>query len=291
MDQDFKPYRSLLYIPGSRERALEKAATLPTDGIIFDLEDAVGIDDKANARQLVAWTLMNRDYGKRGLMVRINGLETQWVMDDLAEICNAAPEAILLPKVHDSGDILWLAGYLDKHPKCGKTAIWAMMESPLSILNARDIAGASPRMKGLVVGTNDLLKDLSARDTPDRAPLMTSLGLCILASRAYGLICVDGVYNKYQDTQTLRVLCTQGKDMGFDGKTLIHPAQIAPTNEVFAPSEAEVDLARRQMAAYDAAVAEGRGLAVLDGAIVENLHIVAARRLLASADAVREMAS
>lgn len=291
MTTEMKPYRSLLYIPGSRERALEKATTLPADGIIFDLEDAVGIDDKANARSLVSKTLTTRDYGRRGLMVRINGLETQWVMDDLAEICDAAPEAILLPKVESAADIHWLAGYLDKHPKCSNTAIWAMMESPLSILNAKDIAGASPRMKGLVMGTNDLLKDLSARDTADRAPLMTSLSLCILAARAYGLVCVDGVYNTYQDVETLRTLCQQGRDMGFDGKSLIHPAQIQPTNDVFAPSEAEVDLARRQMAAYDAAIADGRGLAVLDGAIVENLHIVAAKRLLASAEAVKDMAS
>ncbi len=290
MDLQYKPYRSLLYIPGSRERALEKATELPADGIIFDLEDAVAIDEKANARGLVARTLRERDYGKRGLMVRINGLETEWVMDDLSVICATGPEAILLPKVHDGNDVKWLAGYLDKHANCAGTAIWAMMESPLSILNARDIAASSPRLKGLVVGTNDLVKDLSARHKVDRAPLIPSLSLCLLAARAYGLICVDGVYNAYKDTETLRIMCEQGRDMGFDGKTLIHPAQIEVTNEVFAPSAEEIDLARRQMAAYEEALARGQGLAVLDGNIVENLHIVAAKRLLASADAVEKMA-
>ncbi|MFQ5438642.1 MAG: HpcH/HpaI aldolase/citrate lyase family protein [Paracoccaceae bacterium] len=291
MNQEFKPYRSLLYIPGSRDRALEKATTLPTDGIIFDLEDAVAIGEKGHARDLVAKTLVARDYGKRGLMVRVNALDSAWIMDDLAAICDGGPEAILLPKVNNGDDVRWLAGYLDKHPKCAHTAIWAMMESPLSILNARDIAASSPRLRGLVAGTNDLLKDLSARHTPDRSSLLTSLGLILLAGRAHGLICVDGVHNAYQDTETLRVMCLQGRDMGFDGKTLIHPAQIETANEVFSPSPEEIDLARRQMAAFDAAQARGEGIAVLDGNIVENLHVVAAKRLLAAAEAVEEMAT
>lgn len=289
MDQLNKPFRSLLYIPGSKERALEKATGLAADGIIFDLEDAVAVDEKASARELVAQTLTTRDYGLRGLMVRINGFDTEWALDDLQVICDTAPEAILLPKVGGAADIQRLAEYLDSHPKCARTRIWAMMESPAGVLNAAEIAAASPRMAGMVMGTNDLAKDLGARDTLDRAPMMTSLGLCLLAARAHGLICVDGVYNKFRDTDTLRRHCEQGRDMGFDGKTLIHPAQIEVANEVFAPSEDDLDLARRQIKAFDEAQAKGLGIAVLDGNIVENLHIAAARRLLARAEAIAKL--
>ncbi len=289
MDQLDKPFRSLLYIPGSKERALEKATGLGADGIIFDLEDAVAPDEKAAARTLVAQALTTRDYGLRGLMVRINGFDTEWALDDLKVICDTAPEAILLPKVGDAADIQRLAAYLDAHPKCAHTRIWAMMESPLGILNAAEIAAASPRMAGMVMGTNDLAKDLGARECDDRAPMMTSLGLCLLASRAHGLICVDGVYNKFRDTDTLRRHCQQGRDMGFDGKTLIHPAQIEVANEVFAPSEDDLDLARRQIEAFDEAQAKGLGIAVLDGNIVENLHVEAARRLLARAEAIARL--
>ncbi len=289
MDPLDKPYRSLLYIPGSKERALEKATGLPADGIIFDLEDAVAVNEKPKARELVAQTLVDRDYGKCGLMVRINGFETEWAMDDLEVVCETAPEAILLPKVYRGSDIRKLSDYLGGHPKCANTAIWAMMESPLSVLNAREIASASPRLTGLVLGTNDLTKDLGARHTLDRAPLMTSLNLCLLAARAYGLFCIDGVYNKFQDTETLEVMCQQGRDLGMDGKTLIHPSQIETANQVFAPSEAEIDLAVRQMEAYERAQAQGQGIAVLDGNIVENLHIVAAKKLLAKAEVIKSI--
>jgi (3S)-malyl-CoA thioesterase len=289
MDISTKPFRSLLYIPGSKERALEKATGLPADGIIFDLEDAVAVDEKANARAMVAHTLANRDYGNRALMVRINGYETDWYKTDLEVICAAAPQAILLPKVNAGADIEWLAEYLDKQPNCHDTAIWAMMETPLGILNAKEIAASSPRLKGMVLGTNDLVKDMGARHTLDRAPMMTSLGLCLLAARAYGLVCVDGVYNKYQDTETLQMMCEQGRDLGFDGKSLIHPSQIETANTVFAPSADDIDLARRQMAAFAEAEAKGLGIAVLDGNIVENLHVESARKLLARADAIRAM--
>jgi len=281
-----KPYRSLLYIPGSKERALEKAMTLPADGIIFDLEDAVAVDEKSNARALVADTLVNRDYGNRALIVRINGYETDWFNDDLDAICAIGPQAILLPKVNNGADIEWLAEYLDKHPKCHDTAIWAMMETPMGVLNAQEIAAASTRLQGMVLGTNDLVKDMGARHTPDRGPVMTSLGLCLLAARAYGLVCVDGVYNKYQDTETLKGLCEQGRDLGFDGKTLIHPSQIDTANTIFAPTPEDIELARRQMAAFAEAEAKGLGIAVLDGNIVENLHVEMARKVLAKAKAI-----
>ncbi len=289
MEPHIKPYRSLLYIPGSRERALEKATGLSADGIIFDLEDAVAMDEKARARGLVAQTLERRNYGARGLMVRINGRDTGLELDDLVAICAVGPEAILLPKVQSGDDIRWLEAQLERHSNCGATAIWAMMESPLGVLNAQEIAAASPRLRGFVVGSNDLVKDLSARHVADRAPIMTSLSLCLLAARAQGLMCVDGVYNAYKDVEGLRQESVQGRDMGFDGKSLIHPAQIEVANEVFAPSGAEIELARRQIAAFEAAQAEGLGVAVLDGSIVENLHVVTAKRLLASAEAVGVM--
>jgi (3S)-malyl-CoA thioesterase len=286
MNQTDKPFRSLLYIPGSKERALEKATTLATDGIIFDLEDAVAIDEKSNARDLVAQTLVTRDYGARSLMVRINGFETDWAMDDLATICAVGPAAILLPKVNSAADIARLADYLDTQANCGGTRIWAMMETPLGILNAQQIAAASPRMQGMVLGTNDLAKDLGARQTDDRAAMLTSLSICLLAARAYGLVCVDGVYNKFKDTDTLRIMCEQGRDLGMDGKSLIHPAQIEVANEVFAPSADDIELAHRQMAAFDEAEAKGLGIAVLDGNIVENLHVETARVLLAKAKVI-----
>ena len=184
MDPTNRPFRSLLYIPGSKTRALDKAQSLATDGVIFDLEDAVAVDMKAEARSYVANALRDLNYGTRALMVRVNGFETEWAKDDLAEIMEVGPEAILLPKVNSGTDVKRLESILDRHPKCQQTAIWAMMESPMSILNARDIAGASKRMKGMVLGSNDLIKDLYAKHTQDREALQTSMGMCLLADRA-----------------------------------------------------------------------------------------------------------
>lgn len=286
MDLSNRPMRSLLYIPGSKTRALEKAQTLATDGIIFDLEDAVAVDMKDAARTYVAKFLREADYGNRSLMVRVNGFETEWAMDDLAEIMEAGPEAILLPKVNSGAEVKKLEAILDAHPKCTNTAIWAMMETPLSILNAQDIASSSKRMKGMVLGSNDLIKDLFAKHTPDREALIASIGLCLLAARAYGLVCIDGVHNAFLDQDGLRISCLQGRNLGFDGKSLIHPDQLTVANDVYRPSKDELDLAKRQMAAFKQAEANGKGIAVLDGQIVENLHIVSARALLAKADAI-----
>lgn len=285
MPKDTRPFRSLLYIPGSKTRALEKAQTLPTDGIIFDLEDAVAPDAKAEARGFVADALRTLDFGARALMVRINGFDTDWATDDLETICAAGPEAILLPKVNDAGDIERLAAILDEHDACAHTRIWAMMETPLGCLNAARIA-AAPRMAGMVLGSNDLAKDLDAQHTPGREPLITAMGLSLLAAKAYGLVIIDGVYNKFKDEEGLRALCEQGRALGFDGKSLIHPAQLAVTNEVFAPTDEDIDLARRQMAAFQEAEASGKGIAVVDGQIVENLHIVTAKAVLAKAEAI-----
>ncbi len=285
MDNLARPYRSVLYIPGSNDRALEKAKGLAVDAIIFDLEDAVAIDAKADARQLLAKTLAEGGFGARFQIVRLNGMTTEWGPADLATIAPVGPQAVLLPKVGSAAEIAAVAAELDKHPACAETRIWAMMETPIGILNAASIATA-PRMGGFVMGTNDLAKELMTRFRPDREPLLTSLQLCLLAARAAGIAIVDGVYNAFKDEDGLRAECIQGRDMGFDGKTLIHPAQVAIANEVFAPSDAEIDLARRQIAAFEAAEAEGKGVAVVDGKIVENLHIVTARQTLAKADAI-----
>lgn len=285
MDNRARPYRSVLYIPGSKERALEKAKTLPVDAIIFDLEDAVAVDEKANARRLLAETLVEGGYGPRAQIVRINGFDTEWGAEDLEVIAAAAPEAVLLPKVNSGQDIAALARRLDAHPATSETVIWAMMETPLGILNAAEIA-AAPRMAGFVMGTNDLAKDLGSRT---RGAMLTALQHSLLAARAHGIVAVDGVYNAFRDEEGLRAECEEGRDMGFDGKTLIHPAQVATANAVFAPSEAEIELARRQIAAFDEAVASGQGVAVVDGRIVENLHVETARATLAKASAIAEL--
>jgi (3S)-malyl-CoA thioesterase len=277
-----RPYRSVLYIPASRPRAMEKARTLPTDAIIFDLEDAVAVEEKANARTLLRETLIEGRFGTRAQIVRINGFDTVWGADDLATLAAAKPQAVLLPKVNSAADIEALANLLDANPDTADTRIWAMMETPEGILNAAEIA-AAPRMEGFVMGTNDLAKDLNART---REAMLTSLQICLLAARANGLICVDGVYNAFRDEEGLAVECAQGRDFGFDGKTLIHPAQIATANAVFAPSPEEIDLARRQIEAFEQAEARGEGVAVVDGKIVENLHIETARATLAKADAI-----
>jgi len=285
MDHRAHPYRSVLYIPGAKDRALDKARTLPVDAIIFDLEDAVVPDEKPAARNLLAQTLITGGYGPRAQIVRINGFGTPWGDDDLIAIAAARPQAILLPKVNGADDIARLAARLDALPGCADTTIWAMMETPLGILNAAAIATA-PRMAGMVMGTNDLAKDLGSRT---RAAMTTALQTCLLAARAHGLVCVDGVYNAFKDDDGLAAECLEGRDMGMDGKTLIHPAQIAIANAAFAPSQAEIDLAHRQIIAYEEAKANGEGVAVVDGKIVENLHIETARTTLAKAWAINKL--
>jgi len=285
---DTRPFRSVLYIPGSKDRALDKARTLATDAIIFDLEDAVTPDEKSNARRLLADTLQTLDYGPRAKMVRINALDTEWGAADLDVIAAARPEAILLPKVNSAADIEALAHRLDARPDTAETRIWAMMETPMGILNAASIATA-PRMAGFIMGTNDLAKELNCRFRADRLPMQMALQTCLMAARAGGIVAIDGVYNAFKDDAGLRTECEQGRDMGFDGKTLIHPAQLDVANAVFAPDAAALDLAQRQIAAFDEATAKGLGVAVVDGKIVENLHIVTARGVLARAEAIKRL--
>ncbi|MDG1520783.1 MAG: CoA ester lyase [Yoonia sp.] len=268
-----RPYRSALYIPGSKDRALDKARGLPVDVILFDLEDAVAPDMKADARTTLAGVLGEGGYGPRLRVVRMNGLDTVWGADDAAAIADMDCDAVLLPKVNGPGDVDALAALIPDTP------IWAMIETPLGVLNAAAIA-AHPAMAGFVLGTNDLAKDLNSRS---RAALMTSLQLSVLAAKAHGIVVLDGVYNAFKDDDGLAVECAEGRDMGFDGKTLIHPAQVAICNAAFGPSEAEVDLATRQIAAFEATT---DGVAVVDGKIVENLHIVTAKATLAKAAAI-----
>lgn len=273
-----RPYRSILYIPASRERALEKARELAADAIIFDLEDAVSPEEKVRARDVLGAAL-RANYGGRARIVRVNGLGTEWVDGDLAAFGDhPGVDAVLLPKVGSPAELEAVAGRV-------RAPLWAMLETAKGCLNAGAIA-AHERLEGMVMGTNDLAKELGARFRSDRLPLMAGLGACVLAARAQGKIIVDGVFNAFKDEAGLRAECEQGRDMGFDGKTLIHPAQLAVANEVFAPSDEEIDLARRMIAAYAEARARGEGVAVVDGRIVENLHVAGAEALISKAEAI-----
>ncbi|MBK1636733.1 HpcH/HpaI aldolase/citrate lyase family protein [Rhodovulum adriaticum] len=282
MDPRARPFRSVLYIPGSKERALEKAKTLPVDAIIFDLEDAVAVEEKPAARSLLTETLKAGGYGPRFKIVRVNGLDTEWGRKDVQAMAFAGADAVLLPKVEKTAQLDELSEMLPGMP------LWAMMETPRGILNA-DALAAHPRLEGFVMGTNDLAKELGCRFRPDRLAMMSSLTHCLLAARAHGVVAVDGVYNAFKDEEGLMAECEQGRDLGFDGKTLIHPAQVPTANAAFAPSEEEIDLARRQIAAFEEAEKNGQGVAVVDGRIVENLHIVTARETLAKAAAIAQL--
>lgn len=274
-----RPLRSVLYIPASKPRALDKARGLAVDAIIFDLEDAVAPDEKTDARETLAQALTDGGYGARMKIVRINDLSTEWGRADAKAVLSMGADAVLLPKVDGPGDLDALADIT------GDLPIWAMMETPAGMLQAAAIA-AHPLCQGMVMGTNDLAKDMGTRFRADRMPLMTGLGLCLLAAKAHGVAIVDGVYNAFRDIEGLATECAQGRDMGFDGKTLIHPAQLETANAAFSPTSGEVDLARRQIAAYNDALAAGQAVAVVDGRIVENLHVATAHETLAKMDAI-----
>lgn len=281
-----RPRRSALYMPGSNARALDKARTLDADVLILDLEDAVSPDAKTIARQQVAEALRAGGYGRRELVVRINGLETPWGRDDAAAIAPLGPDALLLPKTESAGQLQALADLMRQHGAPARTRLWAMVETPVALFRLADIAQAHPLLEALVMGTSDLVKDLHARHTPGRHEVLPALALAVLAARAYRLDVLDGVHLALDDEAGLLAACAQGRDLGFDGKTLIHPKQVAAANAAFGPSAAEVDEARRRIAAYDAARAAGQGLVVLDGRLVESLHIEDARRVLALAEAI-----
>ncbi len=286
MNGPVRPRRSVLYMPGANARALEKARTLAADAFILDLEDSVAVAEKEAARARVAETVAARPYGAREVVVRINGFDTPWGEGDLAMAGAAAPDAILVPKVESPDLVEWLAERLHELGTPVATRLWAMIETPTAILRLPEIAAASPRLDCLVMGTNDLVNELHGEHTPDRQPVLAALSLAVLAARANGLAVLDGVHNAIRDAAGLRAACEQARALGFDGKTLIHPSQIAVANEVFAPSPVALDEARRIIAAFEEAERAGRGVAVVDGRLVENLHVENARRLIALAEAI-----
>ena len=270
--------RSLLFVPGSNPRALEKARALPADGLIFDLEDAVAPMAKEEARTAVMAALAAGGYGGRELVLRVNALDTPWGHADLAAAATMPIDAVLLPKVENADRVRLAATLLDALGAPPERTVWCMLETPLGILDARPIAAASPRLAALVLGTSDLTKDLHAAHTRDRLPLMTALQLALLAARAYGLAALDGVHLDLSDDEGFALACRQGRELGFDGKTLIHPKQIEEANTAFAPSAEEVAWSRRIIAAYAEAARSGKGVVLVDGKLIENLHVDNARR-------------
>lgn len=288
MTAAIRPRRSVIYVPGSNPRVIEKAKGLPVDGVILDLEDAVAPEAKVSARDIVAAVTKAGGFGTKELIVRVNGLNTDWGYEDLVAVAGMCVHAILIPKVDGPEAVRQADAILSQAGAPEALRLWCMMETPLGILNAKEIAAAGPRLGGFAMGTSDLAKDLHAAHTRERLPMLTSLGLCLLAARAYGLSILDGVHLDLNDPEGLVVSCRQGAEMGFDGKTLIHPSQIAAANHAFAPSEAEIDWARKVIAAHAAAAAEGKGITVLDGRLVENLHVQNAQRVVALAEAVAE---
>jgi citrate lyase subunit beta/citryl-CoA lyase len=286
VSETLRPRRSVLYMPGANERALEKAKGLPADALILDLEDAVAPDAKADARDRVCAAASERGYGHREVAIRANGLDTRWFTDDVAAIAEAGPDALLVPKVGSADDVHTIERALERGGAPDHTRIWAMLETPAAVLRASEICGASERLAVLVMGTNDLVKELQAEFVPGRAPLLTSLSWCVLAARDAGKAILDGVFNDLDDADGFEAECRQGRQFGFDGKTLIHPKQLEPCNRVFAPTDEEVERARRIIDAFDEAQREGRGVVTVDGRMIENLHVEQARRTLALADAI-----
>ncbi|WP_312435443.1 CoA ester lyase [Achromobacter sp.] len=287
MNAPIRPRRSVLYMPGANARALDKARTLDADALILDLEDAVAPDAKAQARAQVAAALREGGYGRRECIVRVNALDTPWGLDDVRAIAQAGAHAVLLPKVESPAQLAALAQALDAAGAPADLPLWAMAETPLGFLRLDAIAGGQARLAAIVVGTSDLVKDLHARHTPSRAETLLARSLAVMAARAHGLAVLDGVHLDLNDDAGLQDACRQGRDQGFDGKTLIHPRQIGAANLAFAPTPDELDTARKRLDAWKAAQAEGKGVAVVDGALVENLHASEAERVLALAAAIQ----
>jgi citrate lyase subunit beta/citryl-CoA lyase len=286
-----RPRRSVLYMPGSNEKALEKAKGLPADALILDLEDAVAPDAKPDARERVCAAVADGGYGGRELTIRANGIGTPWHEDDLRAAAAAGPDAVVVPKVNSAADVRVIEAALEAGGAPDRTRIWAMLETPVAMLHAEEICAASERLAVLVMGTNDLAKELHASRVPSRQPLLPGLGLCVLAARATGKVILDGVYNDIKDEAGFLAECLQGREMGFDGKTLIHPTQVEPCNDVFAPGADEVELAQRTISAFEEAQAEGRGVVTVDGRMIENLHVEESRRVLAIIEAIAALSS
>jgi citrate lyase subunit beta/citryl-CoA lyase len=278
-------------MPGANARALDKARSLPADGFILDMEDAVSPDAKELARQQIVEQITQGGYGSRELIIRVNGLSTPWGKEDVAAVANIGASAILFPKVESSEEVHAAVEALNEAGASHDLPIWIMAETPRGILHIDAIAGASERLVAIVMGTSDLAKELRVRHTPDRIGFITALSLCVMAARAYNLDILDGVYLDLNDEAGFRSACEQGRDMGFDGKTLIHPKQLSVANEVFAPTEKDVENARTIIEAWDQAKREGKGVAVVNGKLVENLHVEEARRVLAVNEAIQVMDS
>jgi len=285
-----RPRRSVLYMPGSNARAIEKAKTLPADGVIIDLEDAVAPDAKVAARKQVAEAVKAGGFGKREVFVRVNGIDTEWHAEDLHDAGHAAPDGIVVPKITSLDQLEQIGRRLLDMGIDHKTRVWAMIETPIAIFNVKDIAAAAKdsetRLAGLILGTNDLAKETGAKFVPGRAPMVPWLATCILAARAYGISILDGVYNDLSNAEGFLRECEQGRDLGFDGKTLIHPNQVGPCNDVFSPSADEVAQARKIIAAFDQPENKGKGVVSLDGRMVERMHADIARKTVAIADAI-----
>lgn len=284
-----RPRRSALYMPGSNARALEKGRSLAADVLIMDLEDAVAPDAKREARTQVVEAVKAGGYGQREIVIRVNGLNTPWGYPDLAAVAEAGADAILIPKTENVETVRQAETVLAANGAPEGLSIWSMMETPRAMLNAESIASASRRVACFVMGTSDLTKDLHARHTRDRLPLITSLGLCMLAARAYGLAILDGVHLDMEDQEGFETACHQAVDMGFDGKTLIHPKTVGAANRAFAPAPEDIAWSRRVIAAHNEALAQGRGIVVLDGRLIENLHVLNARRIVELSDAIAEL--
>jgi citrate lyase subunit beta/citryl-CoA lyase len=284
---DFRPRRSVLYMPASNERALEKAKSIGCDGLILDLEDAVAPDAKAAAREAACTAAASGGYGRREVTIRVNGADTEWHARDLAAACAAGPDAIVVPKVSSASQVRALADAIERHGAPDHTALWAMVETPRAMLHAEEIALASERLTVFVMGTNDLAKELYAEHVPGRAPLLTGLSLALLAARATGTAILDGVYNDVRDTPGFLEECRQGRAMGFDGKTLVHPGQVEGANAAFAPSEQAVEDARGILEAWEDGA--GSGVVTYHGRMVEALHVDTARRTLAVYEAIQAL--
>ena len=286
-DTTFRPRRSVLYMPSSNAKALEKAKTLPIDAVIFDLEDAVAPDAKAAAREAACAAVVSGDYGRRELTIRVNGIGTEWHAADLVAAAAAGPDAVVVPKVASADQVRGLTTALERAGASERTKLWAMIETPEAIFNARELAGASERLTCLVMGTNDLVKELYAEHVPGRAPILPSLHTALLAARAAGIAILDGVYNDVKDIDGYLAECEQGRQMGFDGKTLIHPGQVDGANTAFAPSEQAVEDARGLIAAFEDG--QGSGVVTYNGRMVEALHVESARRTLSIHDAIQAL--
>ncbi len=284
-----RPRRSMLYMPGSNARALEKGRSLAADALILDLEDAVAPNAKELARNQVTASVKAGGYGAREIVVRINGLDSPWGHDDLTAVAAGGADAILLPKVESAAMVHDLEMQMVGAGAPRDMGIMCMMETPLGMLHAEEVAGASTRVSALIMGTSDLVKELQASHTDARLPVLTSLGLCLLAARAFGLAILDGVHLDLADDEGFAVACVQGLELGFDGKTLFHPKTIAKANEVFSPSPEEVTFSHRIIAAHAEAAAQGQGVVLVDGRLIENLHVENAKRLMALAETIERL--